>query len=142
MATAANKEHIIIEWEKPETDGGSEITTYLVDRREKRSLRWTRINRGSDVYDTRLKVIGLMEGCEYQFRISAENAAGSSEPSESSDYILCKEPTCKIIFISHPISPFTNFFNYALQLLKKMHLRVNISCQNSCTHNDTTGFIR
>uniref|UniRef100_A0A4W3IP84 Fibronectin type-III domain-containing protein n=1 Tax=Callorhinchus milii TaxID=7868 RepID=A0A4W3IP84_CALMI len=90
---AVGKEHIIIQWMKCETDGGAEIRNYLVDKREKRSVRWTRVNRDYTVYDTRLKVTGLMENCEYQFRVSAVNAAGNSEPSESSQYILCKEPT-------------------------------------------------
>lgn len=94
-SVSAGKEHIIIQWLKPESDGGSEISTYLVDKREKRSLRWTRVNKDYTIYDTRLKVTGLMENSEYQFRITAVNAAGNSEPSEASQYILCKEPSCK-----------------------------------------------
>lgn len=94
------KDHIIIQWLKPETDGGAEISNYLVDKREKRSVRWTRVNKDVTIYDTRLKITNLMESCEYQFRVSAVNAAGNSEPSESSQYILCKDPTCKCqIFI-------------------------------------------
>lgn len=90
------KEHIIIQWLKPESDGGNEISTYLVDKREKKSLRWTRVNKNYIIYDTRLKVTGLMEGCEYQFRVTAVNAAGNSEPSDASTSILCKEPSCKL----------------------------------------------
>uniref|UniRef100_A0A8C4KLQ3 TITIN protein n=1 Tax=Dromaius novaehollandiae TaxID=8790 RepID=A0A8C4KLQ3_DRONO len=43
-----------------------------------------------------LKVTGLMEGSQYQFRVTAVNAAGNSEPSEASQYMLCKEPSCNI----------------------------------------------
>lgn len=39
-ATAVAKEHVIIEWLKPESDGGSEIKNYIVDKREKSSTRW------------------------------------------------------------------------------------------------------
>ncbi len=39
-ATAVGKEHVIIEWLKPESDGGSEIKNYIVDKREKSSTRW------------------------------------------------------------------------------------------------------
>lgn len=38
-ATAVAKEHIIIEWLKPESDGGSEIKNYIVEKREKSSTR-------------------------------------------------------------------------------------------------------
>lgn len=37
--TAVGKEHVIIEWLKPESDGGSEIKNYIVDKREKSSTR-------------------------------------------------------------------------------------------------------
>lgn len=38
-ASAVGKEHVIIEWLKPESDGGSEIKNYTVDKREKSSTR-------------------------------------------------------------------------------------------------------
>lgn len=91
----AGKEHIIIQWTKPESDGGNEISNYLVDKREKKSLRWTRVNKDYVVYDTRLKVTSLMEGCDYQFRVTAVNSAGNSEPSEASNFISCREPSCE-----------------------------------------------
>lgn len=57
--------------------------------------RWTRVNKTYTIYDTRLKITGLIEGSEYQFRVTAVNAAGDSQPSDSSPYILCKDPTCE-----------------------------------------------
>lgn len=98
---SVGKEHIIIQWSKPESDGGSEIKDYLVDKRERKSLRWTRVNRDYTIYDTRLKVTGLMEGGQYQFRVTAVNAAGNSEPSEASQYMLCKEPSCKLQYLKY-----------------------------------------
>lgn len=38
-ATAVGKEHVIIEWQKPESDGGSELKNYIVEKREKNSSR-------------------------------------------------------------------------------------------------------
>lgn len=63
--------------------------------------RWTRVNKTYTIYDTRLKISGLLEGSEYQFRVTAVNAAGYSQPSDASPYILCKDPTCKkLTFVS------------------------------------------
>lgn len=42
------KEHVVIEWLKPESDGGSEIKTYLVDKRESSSTRWERLLKSSE----------------------------------------------------------------------------------------------
>lgn len=62
--------------------------------------RWTRVNKAYTIYDTRLKITGLLEGSEYQFRVTAVNAAGPSQPSDASPYILCKDPTCKTFICS------------------------------------------
>lgn len=53
------------------------------------------MNRTYTIYDTRLKITGLLEGSEYQFRVTAVNKAGDSQPSDASAYILCKDPTCE-----------------------------------------------
>lgn len=60
-------------------------------------IRWTRVNKTYTIYDIRLKITGLLEGSEYQFRVTAANAAGDSQPSDASPYILCKDPTCKTL---------------------------------------------
>lgn len=93
--TAVGKDHVVIEWLKPDSDGGSEIKNYLVEKREKKSVRWTRVNKEYIIYDTRLKITGLLEGSDYQFRVTATNAAGNSQPSEASEYAFCREPTCE-----------------------------------------------
>lgn len=61
--------------------------------------RWTRVNKTYTIYDTRLKITGLLEGSEYQFRVTAVNKAGDSQPSDASPYILCKDPTCKHAYL-------------------------------------------
>lgn len=61
------------------------------------------MNKTYTIYDTRLKITGLLEGSEYQFRVTAVNAAGDSQPSDTSPYILCKDPTCKIFNYSQSI---------------------------------------
>lgn len=89
------KDFATIEWLKPENDGGSPVTTYLIERRERKSIRWVKVNRDSVLLDTTLKISGLQEGNIYQFRVTAINAAGESEPSEVSMYAVCRVATCK-----------------------------------------------
>lgn len=84
-------------------------------------MRWTRVNKDYTIYDTRLKVTNLLEGSEYQFRVSAVNAAGNSEPSDSSPYVLCKEPSCKFYLFVYTCSHSCKTF---LQDLKREQLLV------------------
>ncbi|XP_061674831.1 LOW QUALITY PROTEIN: titin-like [Syngnathoides biaculeatus] len=90
----SGKDFATIEWLKPESDGGSPLIHYLVERREKKSARWVKVNRSGAHLDTMLKVSGLAEGSIYQFRVTAINKAGESEPSEVSLYVVCRVPTC------------------------------------------------
>lgn len=89
------KDFATIEWLKPESDGGSPVTTYLIERRERKSIRWVKVNRDSVLLDTTFKISGLQEGNIYQFRVTAINAAGESIPSEVSMYAVCRVATCK-----------------------------------------------
>lgn len=91
----SGKDFATIEWLKPENDGGSPITHYLVERHEKKSARWVKVNKDGAHLDTTLKVAGLTEGNIYQFRVTAINKAGESEPSEVSLYVVCRVPTSK-----------------------------------------------
>ena len=43
-ATHVTKDTIVIEWTKPEYDGGSNITGYIVERRDLPEGRWIRAN--------------------------------------------------------------------------------------------------
>ena len=98
---AVGEDFATIEWLKSESDGGSEITHYLVEKHEKKSARWIKVNKDSAFLGTCLKVSDLVEGNTYQFRVTAINKAGESEASELSLYVVCKEPTCKF-----PLLPF------------------------------------
>lgn len=91
----SGKDFATIEWLKSESNGGSEILHYLVERRERKSARWVKVNRDGAHLDTTLKVCGLTEGNIYQFRVTAINKAGESEASEVSLYAVCRLPTRK-----------------------------------------------
>lgn len=81
---------VTLSWTEPETDGGSPVSGYIVERREMTG-KWIRVNK-TPVLDLCYRVSGLFEGNIYEFRIFAENVAGVSEPSYPSDQIKVTRP--------------------------------------------------
>ncbi|XP_074533310.1 titin-like [Halichoeres trimaculatus] len=89
--TSATSDSMTVCWKRPATDGGSRISGYIIEKREKQGVRWVRVNK-KPVYDLRVKASCLQPGCEYEFRVFAENAAGLSEPSSPSPLTLAEDP--------------------------------------------------
>uniref|UniRef100_A0A3Q3JRC5 Titin n=1 Tax=Monopterus albus TaxID=43700 RepID=A0A3Q3JRC5_MONAL len=79
-------------WNRPENTGGREIVGYIVEKRDRAGVRWTKCNKRS-VTDLRFRVTGLTEDHEYEFRVSAENAAGIGQPSPPTSYLKACDPT-------------------------------------------------
>uniref|UniRef100_A0A8D0FTI4 Titin n=1 Tax=Strix occidentalis caurina TaxID=311401 RepID=A0A8D0FTI4_STROC len=86
---------ITISWEPPKYDGGSSINNYIVEKRDTSTTTWQIVS--ATVARTTIKACRLKTGCEYQFRIAAENRYGKStyltsdEPSESSGAITARD---------------------------------------------------
>lgn len=86
-----------LQWPVPKNDGGSPITGYIVQKKEKGSPYWVNaVHVPADQSST--TVPDLTEGQEYEFRVIAVNAAGQSEPSEPSDFVTAKPRFCKFYF--------------------------------------------
>ncbi len=72
-------------------DGGSPITGYCIERKERNSLLWVKANEVL-VRSTEYTCSGLIEGLEYTFRVSAVNKAGQGKPSKQTDFITTRTP--------------------------------------------------
>lgn len=89
--TQVGGDFVNLEWAKPESDGGSRIQGYWVDKREKGSSTWQRVNVAICL-PNQINVSNLIEDREYEFRVFAQNLAGLSEPSTASTSVKIKDP--------------------------------------------------
>uniref|UniRef100_A0A8C4N8J0 Fibronectin type-III domain-containing protein n=1 Tax=Eptatretus burgeri TaxID=7764 RepID=A0A8C4N8J0_EPTBU len=80
-----------ITWDKPVYDGGAEITGYHVDRKERNSILWQRVNKHI-ISNREYRVTGLLEGLEYQFCVYAENSVGLGPASDPNKHVLAVSP--------------------------------------------------
>lgn len=78
-------------WKPPEDDGGSSVAGYIIERKETRSDRWVHINK-NPVTMTRYRSTGLIEGLEYDYRVTAINSRGTGKPSLSSKPVIAMDP--------------------------------------------------
>uniref|UniRef100_A0A671TWT7 Titin n=1 Tax=Sparus aurata TaxID=8175 RepID=A0A671TWT7_SPAAU len=91
IISAATKDNMVVEWKAPTNNGGSPILGYHLERKEKNSLLWTKLNKLL-IPDTRFKTTELEEGIEYEFRVYAENIAGLSPVSKISVSTVARDP--------------------------------------------------
>lgn len=81
----------LVLWNRPR-DGGKPITNYILEKKEPSAKRWSRATRDPLYPATQYRVQDLVEGCEYEFRVMAENELGTGDPSPPSKPILAKDP--------------------------------------------------
>ncbi len=84
-----DSDFVELEWTPPKNDGGSPITGYVIQKKEKGSPFW---QNAAQIPGKTCKgrAPDLVEGTEYEFRVIALNAAGQSEPSDPSDMIMAR----------------------------------------------------
>lgn len=86
-----------LKWTEPDSDGGSPITNYVVEKRDVRRRAWQAVD--TTVKDTKYTVTPLNEGSLYVFRVAAENAVGVSEFCELEDSVLAKDTFSKLNYM-------------------------------------------
>ena len=98
--TGTGKDFVIVNWDRPESDGGSPITGYVVERRD---VKRETVIKCEEVKDNvfSLKVGKLVDGNQYIFQVRAINDVGESEPT-ATEPVTAKLPFGEwSIFIVH-----------------------------------------
>lgn len=93
-----DSDFVELKWDEPEKDGGSPITGYIIEKRDKFNPYWEKCAEVEGNV-TKGKVKDLIEGTPYEFRIRAVNKAGPGEPSEASKIHVARPKNRKFIFI-------------------------------------------
>lgn len=84
--SGVSSESCTLSWSDPADDGGTDITNYIVEKRESGSASWQVVN--SSVKRTTIKVTHLTKYMEYTFRVCAENKFGVSKSTESAPVVI------------------------------------------------------
>lgn len=80
-----------LKWEEPYHDGGSKVTGYWIEKKERNNILWVRENK-IPCFECYYKAESVVEGLEYQFRVYAMNSAGLSKASEASKGAVAQNP--------------------------------------------------
>lgn len=95
-------DRIKLRWEPPLADGGSEITNYIIEKRETSRPNWALVTANISGHSTDCSVERLIEGHEYQFRVSAENQYGVGD-ARMTEPVMVKNPYGTFTPLKHRI---------------------------------------
>lgn len=84
-------DHVKVKWQKPEDFGGTDLTGYVLEKMDMDTGRWIPAGEVGPNEDT-FTFKGLTPKKKYKFRVKAKNKEGESEPLETEDAILAKNP--------------------------------------------------
>lgn len=79
---------VSLAWEEPESDGGSKIIAYVVERRDVKRKTWTLATDRADTPE--YCVSGLQKDSLYLFRVCARNRVGSGPTVATEDAVQAK----------------------------------------------------
>lgn len=83
-----------IEVKPPVNDGGSKVIGYILERTKKSTSQWIRLN--DEPFEKELIDFWDLDGfADYQYRVSAVNMAGVSQPSKPSEIFCPRDPSGK-----------------------------------------------
>ncbi|KAA8578949.1 hypothetical protein FQN60_006041, partial [Etheostoma spectabile] len=79
---------VSLAWEEPESDGGSKIVSYVVERRDVKRKTWTLATNRADAPE--YCVSGLHRDASYLFRVCAQNRVGTGPAVATDDAVQAK----------------------------------------------------
>jgi len=83
--------YITLAWSSPANDGGSPLTGYVIEKKDVKRADYMFL-ANVDAMTLQYQATRLFEGCEYLFRVFAENQAGLSQPCELDKPITARMP--------------------------------------------------
>ncbi|CAG6021715.1 unnamed protein product [Menidia menidia] len=83
---------ITLSWAPPSNTGGSRILGYVLEKRKRGSNLWTVVNTVDPIKERTYSVRDVVEGIEYEFRVSAINLSGTGEFSNASEFEFARDP--------------------------------------------------
>ena len=91
VAEEVRADHVTVKWNKPNDFGGTDLTGYVLEKMDLDTGRWVAAGEvGPD--KNSFKVEGLTPKKKYKFRVKAVNKEGESEPLETEEAIVAKNP--------------------------------------------------
>jgi len=84
-------ESMVVGWDAPESDGGSPLTKYKVEKRDATRTAYVQVE-DVDGKTLKAKATKLSEGNKYFFRVAAENEIGLSDWTETAEPVEAKMP--------------------------------------------------
>jgi Fibronectin type III domain len=89
-ASEVSRAGVVLQWQAPRSDGGVPIRGYIVERAPAYSNRWMRVT-WAPVTDTYFRDVNVHDGCEYEYRVCAENEAGEGAFSKAVGPITARD---------------------------------------------------
>lgn len=97
--TSVNRFGATVGWEAPEFDGGSEITAYVIELRDRTSVKWEAA-LVCDASERSAVLSDVVENKEYIFRVRAENKAGIGRPSAATNPVKIMDPIGTLLLVA------------------------------------------
>lgn len=85
--TMVSRESLTVCWHEPVSDGGNPVFGYHLHMKERGSTVWQKVNK-TPIHATQFRVTNICPGLIYEFKVTAENAAGIGKISKTSDEVL------------------------------------------------------
>ena len=95
---------MVLRWNASESDGGSAVTEYIVERREVGKKSWKQVGTSTS-NNTYLELKGLKKNSSFNFRISAKNSVGPSQPFIVEETVTTKAEAKAVAAKGLPGSP-------------------------------------